>query len=116
MSAWRSHDERGRSQVCGLPNSGPRSHSSEVTVSEADAALQRNIEAFRSRLASLLAEYAGQYVVIAEGGKLVEICPNYEAAVTYGYRQFPSEDQYYLLQKIAPIPERLDIHLACRGN
>lgn len=84
-------------------------------MSEAEVALQRNIEAYRNRLPGLLAEHAGKYVVIADG-QVVRICETYEAAVTFGYRQFPTEDQYHLLQKIAPIPERMDIHLACPAS
>ncbi|HEX6705095.1 MAG TPA: hypothetical protein VF169_10075 [Albitalea sp.] len=84
-------------------------------MSDEQVALQRNIEAYRKRLPSLLAEHAGQYVIFADG-KLVEICPTYEDAVIFGYQTFPSEDQHYLLQEIAPIPERVDIHLACRAS
>jgi len=83
-------------------------------MSEAEA-LKRNFETFERGLPKLLAEHQGRYAVIAQG-QIVEICETYEAAIRYGYSKFPAEDQYYLLQHIVPIPDKADLHLACRAN
>jgi len=83
-------------------------------VNEANAELQRNLEVFRTWLPKLLDESKDQYVIIASG-EIVQVFETYEAAVNFGYRSFPSDSAQYLLQKIAPIPERADIHTACRA-
>ena len=74
-------------------------------------ALRQNLEAFERRLSTLLLKHRGQYVVIAQG-EIVEICDTYEAAIKFGYSNYPSENQYYLLQHVVPIPDRADLHLA----
>jgi hypothetical protein len=85
-----------------------------ATVESADVALQLNLKVFSSRLSEWMARHAGKYVVIANGD-LVKICETYEAALTFGYEHY-SDEQPYLLQKIAPIPEQRDFHIACRGS
>lgn len=88
---------------------------SEVDVNEAQTEFQRNLEAFRIGLPKLLDESRGQYVIIASG-EIVQIFATYEAAVDFGYRRFHSGSVQFLLQRIAPIPERSDMHLAaCRA-
>jgi hypothetical protein len=79
-----------------------------------DAEFQLNLEVFRTRLPQLLDESKDQYVIIASG-EIVQVFETYEAALSFGYRSFPSDGAQYLLQKIAPIPERADIHMACRA-
>ncbi|NRF72318.1 hypothetical protein HLB44_35605 [Aquincola sp. S2] len=83
-------------------------------MTEVDTALQTNLEEFRRRLGGLLKSSPGQYAIFA-GGDLVKVLATYEAALTYGYEHY-SDEQHYLLQKIAPIPEQLDFHVACRGS
>jgi len=74
-------------------------------------ALRQNLQTFERRLPTLLLKHRGQYVVIAQG-EIVEICKTYEAAIKFGYSNYPSEDQYHLLQQVVPIPDRADLHLA----
>jgi hypothetical protein len=83
-------------------------------VNRENAEFHRNLEAFRTRLPKLLDESRGQYVIISSG-EIVQVFETYEAAVNFGYHRFPSDSAQYLLQKIAPIPERADIHTACRA-
>lgn len=118
MSAWHTLDDgevrttppQAAHQV---PDISPLVECPEAEVNEADAELERNLEVFRTCLPKLLQEHEGQYVVIARG-EISAVFETYEAAVKYGYGRFPSVDAHYLLQKVAPIPERADIHMACQ--
>lgn len=77
--------------------------------------LERDLRAFATMLPRLLVEHRDQYVVIAQE-QLVRVCRTYEEAVRFGYDKFPDVEQHYLLQKVAPLPEQLDFHIACRAS
>lgn len=79
-------------------------------MSETEA-MERNLEAFDRKLPNLLKEHRNQYVIFADE-RLVQVFDTYPEAVRYGYQHFPGELDRYLLQKVEPVPDHLDFHLA----
>ena len=76
-----------------------------------DPALQRNVDAFCAQLDSLLAAYAGKYVVFANS-QLVKVCDSLSSAMTLGYAEFG--DSPFLVQRVEPLRTQIDFHATCR--
>ena len=77
-----------------------------------DPSLQLNIDAFCAQLDELLRTSAGKYVLFARA-RLVKVCDSLESALSVGYSEF--EGTPFLVQRVEPLRERLDFHVACRA-